>query len=193
MIISQLLGISAVDCSKTTFLFILFAQALPEYFPFLSSALKRIYSVFCGVTWMSRSLFSCSSLARPAFPLPPSIALNNFGVSCFCPNRPAKPRGCCTGGPGAGFPFSFSSTLETGKNENTRQCSETYKSSCKTKMPHSWMKTWHLFQPFFFLIPDAVARAKLIRVRVLLALASLSKLQSAILIWSFFSICCSLN
>lgn len=83
---------------------------------------------------MSCCLFSCSSFTRPSFPLPPSIALNNFGVSCFCPKRLAKPFGCCTGGPGAGFPFSFSSTLEKGRNENTQQCCETEQSSCRAKV-----------------------------------------------------------
>lgn len=108
---------------------------------------------------MSCCLFSCSSLARPSFPFPPTIALNNFGVSCFCPKRLAKPRGCCTGGPGGGFPFVFSSTLETGRNENTQHCCETEQSSCKTKMSYSWMKIWQLFRPIFF-GPESSGKSK---------------------------------
>ncbi|KAK4825624.1 LOW QUALITY PROTEIN: hypothetical protein QYF61_001304 [Mycteria americana] len=44
------------------------------------------------------------------------------------PDGLAKPCGCFTGGPGAGFPFSFSSTLETGRKENMQQCCETERS-----------------------------------------------------------------
>lgn len=143
------MGVLAVDCSKATFSSTLFPQPLPVSFLFHSSAPGIICSLCCGITWVSCSLFSCSSLARPSLPLPPSIALNNFGVSCFCVKRPAKPRGCCTGGPGAGFPFSFSSTLETGRNENMWQGHVSEQSSCKAKMSCSWMKIWQNFQGIF--------------------------------------------
>lgn len=141
---------------------------------------------------MSCSLFSCSSLARPPFPLAPNIALNSFGVSCFCPNRLAKPRGCCTGGPGGGFPFSFSNTLEAGRNGKTQQCSETWKSSGKTECVDEHLTTFLAFF-FFFLILDSMAKGKQVRARALPALVVSNKLKDTVLIWSCFLTAYSLN
>ena len=50
MIISQLLGAFAVDCSKATFSSTLFAQAISVSFLFPSSAPGITYFVFCGIT-----------------------------------------------------------------------------------------------------------------------------------------------
>lgn len=153
MLISQLLGFFVVDCCKAEFSSAQFAQALSVDSTLVFSAITRV-----------SCLFSCSSLARPSFPFPPNMALNNFGVSCFFPKRLAKPRGCCTGGPGGGFPFCFSSTLETEGNKNTQQCRETEQSSCKAEMPHLCMKNLVAFIWF----PAPVMRPKLETIKVLL-------------------------